>query len=247
MPEPMTDLTDMRRYSNQIRLLSERRIEALTQQLVDGDIDLATWQEDMKAELRQANLQQFVTGRGGTRKGVTRKDYLTLGPELKRQYAFLNRFAAVIQKAADNESPLTFAIERAKLYARSTQAMFWKAAVPVKLPQVPRDGKTQCGTNCKCRLRIEYERDEDGNIIAVNVWWLLRPAEHCEDCKDLSEEWNPKRIEVDGEVTESDTEQAVDLLLMMESSLHHISQDVRKLWGLGDDNRNMESLTHEHH
>ena len=212
MPAPLTDPDDIRRYSNALRLQSERRMKALTQQMVDGKMSLADWQQAMKKELRRGNLEQFVTGKGGNRGAIDRKEYLQLGPELKRQYRYLQRFADEIARRAENGMGLDFAIERANLYAKSTQASMWRSAVPVKLPQVPRDGSTACRTNCKCRIQFDYERDELGAVIAVLVYWLLRPAEHCIDCLELSRSWNPKRIPI--EESMSSIEQAVGLLLM---------------------------------
>jgi hypothetical protein len=237
MPDPLSDLDDMRRYANALRLQSERRIEALTRRLTAGEIDLATWQADMKAELRRANLEQFVTGKGGVREGIARTDYLKLGPELKRQYRYLRRFAGVIEKAAANGNSVGFAVERAKLYAKSTQAMFWKSAVPVNLPQVPRDGQTRCRTNCKCRLIIRYERDENGAITAVLVRWRTGVAEHCPDCLALQREWNPLRIEVEGAVEEAVWSadrlvQSIDLMLMEHQELRPVREEIYQMWGL---------------
>lgn len=231
MPEPMSDPNDMRKYSNALRLVSERRIRALWDRLEGGEIQLAEWQEEMKAELRRANLQQFVTGNGGVREGIRRTDYLKLGPELKRQYAYLRRFAAVVEKTADEGRSIAGFRARATMYARSTQAMFWKAHVPVKLPQVPRDGKTRCKTHCKCRLRIQYERGEDGQIVAVLVWWKLSPAEHCNDCRKLARTWNPLRIEVEG-LEESDIEQAVALMLAETPELAGAAREIYAMWNI---------------
>lgn len=230
MAAPLTDPDDIRRYSNALRLQAEQRMADVTQQLLDGEIDLATWQDTMKAELRRANLEQFVIGKGGDRALISGREYLQLGPELRRQYAYLSRFAdRIASRAADGES-LQFALARAKLYARSTQAMMWKSAIPVKLPQVPRDGKTQCGTNCKCRLEYEYERDDDGVIVAVLVTWKLRPAEHCDDCIKLSREWNPKRFPI--QLDESaPIEQAVTLLILAEH-LYEDAPALRAMWGM---------------
>lgn len=232
MPEPMTDFNDRRRYANALRVSSERRIEALTQRLVNGEIDLAAWTENMKAELRRSNLEQFITGQGGTVDNVLRTDYLKLGPELKRQYKYLRKFAAVIEKAAANGSDLGFTVARAKLYARSTQAMFWKSSVPVDLPQVPRDGKTACRTNCKCRLRIRYEHDDNGVLVAVLVFWNLAPAEHCPDCIKLARTWNPLRLPVEGDVQESSLTQAVELMLRESPELAPVEDEIRAMWGM---------------
>lgn len=230
MPDPLRDPDDIRRYSNALRLQSERRIESLTQQLADGNLDLAGWQEQMKAELRRANYEQFVVGKGGDRSLINRREYLQLGPELKRQYAYLNRFAGEIASRADDGKSVQFAVERAKLYARSTQAVMWRSAIPVKLPQVPRDGKTRCRTNCKCRLEVKQERDENGAVTAYLAYWKLRPAEHCEDCISLSREWNPLRLEIN--VNESATmEQAVGLLLHEADDLSEDKADmIREMW-----------------
>ncbi len=231
MPDPLRDLTDIRRYSNALRRMSEQRMEDITRQLVDGQIDLATWQASMKAELRRANLEQFVVGKGGDRDLIDRRDYLDLGPELKRQYRYLSRFAAQLARKAEAGDSLEFAVARAKLYAKSTQASMWRSAVPVRLPQVPRDGKTACRTNCKCRIDIQYERDVDvGNVIAVLVYWKLRPAEHCSDCLDLSRTWNPKRFKLSEVQEAAPLEQAVGLLLLDDPTLWDERHVLCEMW-----------------
>lgn len=229
MPGPLDDPTDIRRYSNALRLDTERAMVKLADQLIDGEIELADWHTEMKTQLRRANYIQFVVGKGGRREQIQAREYLQLGPELKRQYAFLRRFAGEIAKRSEAGKALDFVRFRAQLYARSTQAMMWKSAVPVKLPQVPRDGKTACRTNCKCRLEYDYERDENGVIVAVLVYWKLRPAEHCDDCIKLSREWNPRRFEITQETAPLD--QAVDLLLMEAHDLDGPSQAIiRAMW-----------------
>jgi hypothetical protein len=95
---------------------------------------------------------------------------------------------------------------------------------------VPRDGQTKCRTNCKCRLDFKYERDENGAVTAVLVYWRLRPAEHCSDCLDLSRTWNPLRKEI--ALSESGTlEQAVDLLILAEH-LEESRDVLHAMWGL---------------
>lgn len=232
MPGPLTDVDDIRRYSNALRLMSERRIEALTRDLTDGKTTVAAWQESMKAELRRANLEQFVAGKGGVRANINRREYLRLGPELKRQYRYLDRFATQVQARAEAGQPITFAVERAKLYARSSQASMWRSAIPVKLPQVPRDGKTECRANCKCRLDYAYERGEEGQVTAVMVTWKLRPAEHCRSCIALSREWNPKRFPVLEEAAGS-VAQGVGLLLMEAGDLRaDEAQVICEMWDI---------------
>jgi len=231
MPQPMTELNDMRKYANALRLQSEKRIEGISQRLLDGEIDLPQWQQLMKDELRRAHLEQFVVGKGGIRDGVKAGDYGKLGPELKKQYQYLNKFAATIAKQSEAGQPLTGIIARSKLYARSTQATFWHTAIPVQLPQYPRDGKTKCKSNCKCRLRFKYVRDA-GEVSAVLVWWQLAPAEHCKSCRDLAREWSPKRFEVNGTIKESSIQQSVELLLMESPGLRKFSNHIHEMWGI---------------
>jgi hypothetical protein len=231
MPEPMRDADDMRRYANALRLQAERRIEELTRQLADGEISLADWHIQMRVELRRTNLEQFVTGKGGDRAGLKLTDYQGLGTELRRQYRYLEKFARVVKKAADDGRSLNFAISRAKLYAKSSQASFWRSHVPVKLPQVPRDGQTKCRTNCRCRLRIQHEYDQEGKMVAVLVWWQLSPAEHCDDCKKLARTWNPLRIEV-ADTEESDMSQSAALLLLESPELMPVATELYRILGI---------------
>lgn len=235
MPEPMDDFDDMRRYSNAVRLQSERRVDALSDQLLAGELTLAQWESAMMDEITDQHIQQFITGRGGN---VTKGDLIrfrakSLYKETRKQFGFLHKFAQVIEAAAAEGKSLNFVRERSRLYMRSSQAMFWHTAVPVDLPQVPRDGKTRCKMNCKCRLKIEYQRSTDGRgkIIAVLVTWLLRPAEHCPDCDRLRREWNPLRIEVDG-AAEADMRQAIGLLLMDAVGAELPHELIYESWGM---------------
>lgn len=181
-------------------------IEKLTQRMMDGSISLDVWQTTMKDELRLFNSAQLLVGAGGNPDRITRADRLRLGPELRRQYSHLSKFAEDIASGKVKGGSI---LSRAAMYANSTQASFWRKAMPVKLPAVPKDGSTDCRTNCLCKWRIEYEYDEDGNIVAVLAYWEMAEAEHCETCKDRSEEWYPLRIEVEpGFVPDIDIEEA---------------------------------------
>lgn len=239
MPEPMRHADDRRRFANALRRSSEQRMTTLTQQLVDGELSLADWQLAMREELRRSALEQFVTGKGGSLSNVATTDYLALGPELKSQYRYLSKFAYAIDAAAQQGQPLDFAVARTKLYARSTQAIFWQAAIPVRLPQYPRDGQTACRANCKCRLRVQYEYDAAGQPVATLVWWQLSPAEHCEDCLALARSWNPLRLAT-AEVDESDLGQALELMLQENPELRPVADELYAMYGLNEVEEVME-------
>jgi len=210
VPEPMTDLDDMRKYSNALRLTAEKRADELSVALTEGSITLEAWTEGMRETIREAHALQFVTGKGGDRSLIDFKEYLQLGSPVARQYRFLAKFVADVEAAIDAGGSLGFVRNRSKMYAKASQAMFWHSAVPVKIPQVPRDGKTRCRTNCKCRLEIKREIDKDGNLVIL-VWWKLSPAEHCPDCVKLAREWNPLRL-VAGVAEASDFESSLYLI-----------------------------------
>ncbi|MCQ3933153.1 MAG: hypothetical protein DPW16_22115 [Chloroflexi bacterium] len=231
MPDPMQNAEDRRRYANALRLVSERRMAALTQQLVDGQISLQDWQLAMREELRRSALEQYLTGKGGDPANVNPTDYLALGPELRSQYQYLSKFAHALDAAAQQGKSLDFAVPRAKLYAKSTQAIFWKSAIPVRLPQYPRDGQTACRGNCKCRLRVQYEYGDGGAVVATLVWWQLSPAEHCEDCLTLARTWNPLRLATAG-TQESDLAQGIELLLLETPTLNPVSTELYAIYGL---------------
>lgn len=210
MPGPIRDANDRRKFSNALRLQDEQRFKALSQRLVDGEITVSEWQAEFKVLLRDSYMRQLIAGNGGVEDGITRRERLAIGPALQREYRYLGRFANAVEQAIIDGKSVQFAVERGAMYARKSQSQFWKKAIPVKLSQVPRDGKTKCKTNCKCRLDFQYERNTDDAITAVLVYWRLSPAEHCEDCLKLARTWNPLRIETDG-INETSIARAIDV------------------------------------
>jgi len=117
-------------------------------------------------------------------------------------------FANDLRLAEKAGKSLGFAVNRARMYAHASQLTFWKGAIPVKIPQVPRDGKTQCKTNCKCLLDVKYEI-KSGVKVAVLVTWILNTAEHCPDCVKLSREWSPLRLVIKDSKQSLSTRQAL--------------------------------------
>lgn len=237
MPGPLETSDDMKLWSYALKNEAVSRLEAHTTQFLDGKIDLATWTEKVKADLRWGNLMQFVTGKGGDRSKIGRKEYLQLGPELAKQYKYLAKFVRDIKKRMDKGESLEFMRFRTRLYGRSTQAMFWRTSLPRSLPQVPRDGKTQCGTNCKCDLDWEYIRETalpEQPLLAINVYWRLGQAEHCEDCVRLSREWNPYRIDMTREAAIPSLDQAVRLMIMGDPELGDHRELIESMLGTYD-------------
>lgn len=169
---------------------------SLARQLRAGTIGINDWQSRMRLALKNLHVQSIIISKGGDRTKLGFADWGRVGGFLKSQYRYLNRYAAAIQEKAlttvasggqvpfYSEKYLAF---RSKLYGGAATATFYQGMFSGLLPQVPRDGQTQCLTNCQCELVFE-EGDHPGQVF---VYWELRPAEHCEDCIELSIEWAP--------------------------------------------------------
>lgn len=168
----------------------------LAGQLHRGSITIEAWYGAMRDELKELHVNALILARGGNRAAVTFAEWGRLGGHIRVQYRYLTRYAQAIQnRAMDALQGGRFYSQkylewRSQLYGGNARATFYRGVAPGMLPQVPGDGKTACLTNCKCELRFE-EGDEPGLVL---VYWELRPAEHCEDCVTLSEEWTPYEI-----------------------------------------------------
>lgn len=189
----MGPLDERKAAKDAILAVAEDRMAGLTQSLLDGKISIADWQIQMRQELRDVNALMLVAGAGGDRSKVDPSDWLKLGPELKSQYRYLENFAHEL--ASGDPRVLATAVTRAKLYARSTQATFWRQALPVQLPAYPGDGSSECLTNCLCDWEIDYELD-GSRVIAVLATWARNAKESCDTCIARSVDWKPLRIPV---------------------------------------------------
>jgi hypothetical protein len=118
---------------------------------------------------------------------MTPSDWGTVGSNLRTQYTYLNDFAA---KIADNPQWSEKRIAaRSQMYFEQSSTSFEQGKITQRgiprLPQHPGDGNTQCLSNCKCYWRI-VEREQ-----VWDCYWTLQPAEHCPDCVQNSQRWNP--------------------------------------------------------
>lgn len=112
---------------------------------------------------------------------------------LDQQLGFLATWITDIEAAGK----LVGGTYRATLYAQSLETVYQKAYMSAKgqahglpdLPAYPRDGSTQCHTNCQCAWAIVKKSDQE-----YHATWQLRPADHCDDCVERSINWNPLRI-----------------------------------------------------
>ena len=71
-----------------------------------------------------------------------------------------------------------------------------KLALGLPLPAMPRDGTSQCLSNCGCAWEIA-ELDGDGNY---DCTWQLGKTENCQTCRQRAADWSPLQIR-DGRLT----------------------------------------------
>lgn len=57
------------------------------------------------------------------------------------------------------------------------------------------EGLVSHNTNCACSWEFD-DVEENGEIVAVDAFWVLGAAEHCPDCLDNAAKWNPLRVEI---------------------------------------------------
>jgi hypothetical protein len=100
-----------------------QRVARLTQQLVDGALDLPGWQQQMAAELKSLHLATAVAGHGGWAQ-MAPADFGWVGQRLRTQYEYLRGFAADLASGAQ---PLDGrAVNRARLYGEAARQGYYE-------------------------------------------------------------------------------------------------------------------------
>lgn len=180
-------LSDIERYNETV--LADA-LEDLTKRMLDGRLDLASWQRQMAQEIKDSFIVNLQVGRGG-KNATSFSDYGRAGNRLRFQYQRLNDFAAKIQLGDLTPAQI---IANARMYGLAPRTAFFDGVTSAKyaagyveerrvlnpaehcsdciqlaglgwqpigsLPE-PGDGSTVCLTNDKCTK--QYRRF-DGTI-----------------------------------------------------------------------------------
>lgn len=112
---------------------------------------------------------------------------------IDEQLHFLEGWLADIAQ----EGKLIGGVGRASMYGESLGQVYQKAYIAARgaraglpdLPAYPRDGSTVCRTYCRCRWQIKKVSD-----VFYEARWILGKAEHCPQCIERSQLWNPISI-----------------------------------------------------
>lgn len=167
------------------------RVTLLASDLVNGAISLPEWRNAMRTELYRLHYLYGFAGAGGV-DNATRQDLQAIQRNIERQWGYLDRWALdIAQNGIRSEQDL---LRRARMYGNAAEATLLQTnslalGLPL-LPAYPKDGSTECRTNCACGWH--YERLQgNGNW---NVYWRLNPAEHCDTCLSRAMQWNPLQV-----------------------------------------------------
>ncbi len=92
-------------------------------QLMAGTLDVGTWQERMRGEIKREVIRQYLLGRGGVEK-MTPADYGSCGGMIADQYRYLDDFADEIADGLLSEGQIR---RRSEMYINSAREAFERA------------------------------------------------------------------------------------------------------------------------
>lgn len=173
----MPELTDeQRRLQASGQQRSAEQLAGYADRWANGQISLREFEALFKQEIKDVYILSVWTANGET--SGTQAQYGLAGRRLRDQYGFMHDF---FQQIEAGELSLAEIKARSNLYANSAGQVLEQLGISEddlpRLPAYPKDGSTQCLTNCNCT--IEKEKVENG----WDVYWELNPGETCPDCR----------------------------------------------------------------
>ena len=113
-----------------------RKTEKIAKDLNAGKINIAEFQIQMRDEIKRASILSASVAKGG-HKQMTASDWGKVGSDLKKQYAFLNKFARDIELGRVTGVKLE---NRAKSYAQNIRMIYLNS----EKESFKNIGKTEC-------------------------------------------------------------------------------------------------------
>lgn len=188
------DISIQRTRLDRILNLFRKLGNKTAQEYIDGKISLLDFHLMLKNLIKRQNAMMVFAGTGAEKPAdVLPKQWLVLGNEIRKQFNYLAEFVRQLNESQISEGEI---FNRVDLYMESAGASFWRSVSPVELPAYPKDGTTQCLSNCGCHWVFDYVMDSFGNHVAVLAYWTLGELEHCPDCVQRHDEWNPIRVSI---------------------------------------------------
>lgn len=156
----------------------------LAADLASGTIDVQQYVLRMRDEIKTTYIAEYMLGKGG-RHNMTQSDWGKLGNMLRDQYGYLQRFGQEISAGNLSEAQISV---RGRMYFSSAGQAFERARAAgynIELPAMPKDGTSECLTNCLCNWRLVDRGDY------VEATWRLSAVEHCSTCEQRGRDWAP--------------------------------------------------------
>jgi hypothetical protein len=116
-------LAERETFRTALQTQYEARVAALGRSVADGRISVAQWQNAMNTATTQHLIRQQALGAGTTR--IDAETFARLDAEVRRQQAFISRFADHFTGRAATDEPLSAAAvsSRAKQYSGAGRAL----------------------------------------------------------------------------------------------------------------------------
>ena len=102
--------------------IKEPVVDQLAQLLAAGQISIQDWRDRMAREIKRTYIQQAILAAGG-RDQMTSRFWGSIGPLLRKQYGYLNRFAKNIAAGQLSEAQIRM---RSRMYINSARSAFWR-------------------------------------------------------------------------------------------------------------------------
>lgn len=161
-------------------------VDELMTDLEAGDVTATAWRDDMAAVLARGHLAAYMSGQESSE--IAAASMKRLLKDITTQLGFLDNFTVEIQSAAEFQKGWN---ARAAMYAEQTGASFYSGKFRMwALPAMPRDGSSQCLTQCSCSWDIR-DLSGDGN---ADAYWRLGPSDHCQTCVERADQWAPLKF-----------------------------------------------------
>lgn len=192
--KPKQSREELLASQGKLQVAFQQEMGRLAKDLASGNITTQEWQRQMKRELKLLHVGSRVISVGGW-DNVTSEQVARAMSTVEDQYAYLERWEQELQNTEITPEMSDKIARRASLYANASEATFdegyYGAIGMPPLPAYPRDGSTDCLTNCKCSWVI---RTIDENRGDWDCTWKMGNAEHCPQCRQRARVWSPLKI-----------------------------------------------------
>ena len=151
---------------------NQRRSQALTTKLIEGDLDLDVWQQSIMQTIKESHLRLGILGSGGIN-NMDASKYGAIGNQIKEQYQYLAKFARSIEDSELSEAQIRMRLDQ---YMQSSKVTFYKLELKTRLNDGFQRGKRLLDRQSKhCPACITHER-----LDWVSLSEIVAPGTSCQ-------------------------------------------------------------------